>query len=106
MGTTKRLMGLTAILAVALTIIATSTAVSAGDSASSVQEPAVVNPFQGKPGACIVPGNGNCVEISEFLCMLINGKFHGVGSTCPVPAPDPKSHDVDDGDDGGVCENE
>jgi hypothetical protein len=51
---------------------------------------APVNPLQGPPGACIVPGNGNCVEVSELLCILINGEFHGVGSTCPVPPPEPK----------------
>ena len=44
-------------------------------------------PLGGKVGACIVPGNGNCVEVTQLLCLLINGDFQGPGSECP---PEPK----------------
>lgn len=44
-------------------------------------------PIGGKVGACIVPGNGHCAQVTELICLLINGEFLGPGSDCP---PEPK----------------
>ncbi len=55
-----------------------------------------VNPIGGgATGACIVPGNGNCVEVTQLLCILINGDYGGDLSKCPDPEPDPK-HNADE----------
>lgn len=35
------------------------------------------------------PGSGGCAVVSELICIVINGTYHGDGTTCPVE-PDPK----------------
>ncbi|MCB9853829.1 MAG: hypothetical protein H6819_12085 [Phycisphaerales bacterium] len=44
-------------------------------------------PPAGKPGACIIPGNGNCIIVTQTFCAIVGGSFQGPGSECP---PEPK----------------
>jgi len=61
--------------------------------AAMIEVDTALQPIGGKVGACIVPGNGYCAEVTELVCLLINGDFQGPGTTCP---PEPKDDQPSD----------